>query len=239
MSSLVSSIYFSIYQSLQKKADENLKRNTWLTSSSNFRLSHLNIRSLKSHYKDLACDSFLLQSDIIAISETWFPKRGFILPEISAFQSYNQLYASAGRGKGVSLFINSSLNILNTQKVTLQPFQILKVICEKLTIILVYRSPASKSYDALLTSLLNMISCPAPTIVVGDFNIDPKRDAREYNKFISAMTANNFIQVINKATHIKGHTLDHMYIRNIEWFEWQLHHPYWTDHDAICVQALL
>ena len=80
-----------------------------------------------------------------------------------------------------------------------------------------------------------MISGMVPTVVFGDFNIDPKRDELEYNKLLYAMTSKGFTQIVNRPTHMKGHLLDHIYVRDIQEFSWHLHHPYWTDHDATCL----
>ena len=49
------------------------------------------------------------------------------------------------------------------------------------------------------------------------------------------MKKNGFTQIIDKATHKDGNILDHVYIRDLEIAEWQFHHPYYTDHDAICI----
>ena len=224
---------------LQKKADKAIAENTWLSKPNTFRLSHLNIRSLKSHYKDLASDSFLLKSDILGISETWFPHRGFILPELPAFEEYNQFFASAGRGKGVGLLVNDKMKVLYTEKICLKSYQLLKAVLEDLSVIVIYRSPATNSHAMLIQSLIALIPDTSPTVIMGDFNIDPKRDAAEYNNLVSAMGSRGFVQIITRATHIKGHILDHMYLRNIPNIDWQLHHPYWSDHDATCLQANL
>ena len=40
--------------------------------------------------------------------------------------------------------------------------------------IVIYRSPASKSHDDFNKSLLSLITERHPTIVFGDFNVDPK-----------------------------------------------------------------
>ena len=226
-------------ESLEKRALKALSENTWLSRENIFRISHVNIRSLKNHALDLAFDSFLLKSDIIGISETWFPQKGFILPEILAFEDYNQFFANAGRGKGVALFIRDHLTVLSTEKVCLKPFQILKAKFDKFIVIVVYRSPASHCYEMLIKSLMNLLSDTLPTVIMGDFNVDPKRDEKEFKKLVTAMTAKGFVQIINKATHLKGHLLDHMYLKNIVSLNWQLHHPYWTDHDATCLEANL
>ena len=89
----------------------------------------------------------------------------------------------------------------------------------------------------MLNTALSLVQGSEPSLVVGDFNIDPKKDDKDYNQLQSTMSSMGFKQVINQATHMKGHLLDHMYVRNIGHFEWQLHHPYWTDHDATCLIA--
>ena len=226
-------------QSLEKKAEQYFNENVWLSNADLFRVSHLNIRSLKNHFMDLACDSHLLKSDIIGISETWFPKTGFLLPELPAFDTYRQFYASAGRGKGVALFIKDNLAVVDTQKLCTQQFQVLKVTLELLTVIVVYRSPATNSCDLLIDALLTLITNTSSTIIMGDFNIDPKKNPKQYHNLNSAMISKGFEQIIDRATHMKGHMLDHMYLQSIDRFSWQLHHPYWSDHDATCLQCEL
>ena len=44
-----------------------------------------------------------------------------------------------------------------------------------------------------------------------------------------------FAQIIDRPTHKDGNILDHVYVRNVKISEWQLHHPYYSDHDAICL----
>ena len=46
-----------------------------------------------------------------------------------------------------------------------------------------------------------------------------------------------FLQIIDRATHKDGNILDHVYIRDVPIAEWQFHHPYYTDHDAICLRT--
>ena len=94
-------------------------------------------------------------------------------------------------------------------------------------------------HDMLVDSLTSIIHSTLPTVIMGDFNIDPKRDVKEYNKLVSALATKGLAQVVTRATHMRGYTLDHIYIRGINHFEWQLHHPYWTDHDATCLQSEL
>ena len=91
----------------------------------------------------------------------------------------------------------------------------------------------------LIDSLLSLITEASPSIIMGDFNLDPTKDSKEYSKLNTALISLGFKQIINRATHIKGNILDHMYVLDVGEFSWQLHHPYWSDHDATCLQANL
>ena len=53
-----------------------------------------------------------------------------------------------------------------------------------------------------------------------------------YTAFINRMN-----EIIDKPTHKDGHILDHLYLRDIDIAEWKFHHPYYSDHDAICIRA--
>ena len=96
-------------ENLQRRADDLLVGNSWLNCTSSLKISCLNIRSLKNHYSHLCSDSYMLKSDIIAITETWLPKKGFVLPEREELQDYHVLHVMAGKGKGVSLFYKTLL----------------------------------------------------------------------------------------------------------------------------------
>ena len=224
-------------ENLQRRADELLAGNSWLNCTSSLKISCLNIRSLKNHYSHLCSDSYMLKSDIIAITETWLPKKGFVLPEREELQSYNVLHVMAGKGKGVSLFYKKHLHLIDEpEKISMDPFQIIKVRLENLTIIVVYRSPQIESHTLLLESLIHLVPQTCPAVICGDFNTDPKKALEPYHKLTSTLATQGFNQIVDTATHLKGGILDHFYVRNTKIIDWHLHHPYYTDHDAICMQ---
>ena len=53
------------------------------------------------------------------------------------------------------------------------------------------------------------------------------------------MAVDGFSQIIDKPTHKDGNILDHVYVRGIEIANWQFHHPYYSDHDAMCLRVNL
>ena len=142
-----------------------------------------------------------------------------------------------GKGKGVSLFYKKHLHLIDLpEKISMDPFQIIKVRLENLTIIVVYRSPQIESHTLLLESLIQLVPQTCPAVICGDFNTDPKKALEPYHKLTSTLATQGFNQIVDTATHLKGGILDHFYVRNLKIIDWHLHHPYYTDHDAICMQ---
>ena len=117
--------------------------------------------------------------------------------------------------------------------------QMIRIVIKKVAIILVYRSPSFESYDQFRAELLSFIPLKGPTIVCGDFNIHPNTKGNQYDTLLNAMATHGFKQLVDMPTHIKGNILDHLYVREIEDPSWKFHHPYYSDHDAICVWAKL
>ena len=219
---------------LEKRAAEALKDDSWHSLEDTFRLSCMNIRSLQPHFADLKVDFSLLKSDVIALTETWNSK------EPSVLEGYYGIHVLAGRGQGISLFIR------NDRKVSGKPIilnqhnvQIIRVKLENVTIVVVYRSPSFNSQDFLTNELLNILPTKGPTVVIGDFNIHPKEKNSYFDQLVEKMASKGFKQYIDMPTHRDGHILDHMYVREIEMHGWLLHHPYYSDHDAICLMAKL
>ena len=155
-------------------------------------------------------------------------------------EGYYGIHVLAGRGQGISLFIR------NDRKVSGKPIilnqhnvQIIRVKLENVTIVVVYRSPSFNSQDFLTNELLNILPTKGPTVVIGDFNIHPKEKNSYFDQLVEKMASKGFKQYIDMPTHRDGHILDHMYVREIEMHGWLLHHPYYSDHDAICLMAKL
>ena len=223
-------------KSLDKRAKRNEKANAWLSMEGIFRLSALNISSLNCHFQDLSVDSHLLKSDVLAISETWYSK-DYSPPVLDGYQG---LHVMVGRGRGISLFVRDELKQKKAPKIIdLPSMQMIRVKIRSLTIILVYRSPSIDSYNQFREELLSIIPPKGSTIVCGDFNIHPNTKENQYESLINVMAAQGFQQLVDKPTHIKGNILDHLYVRDLENPSWKFHHPYYSDHDAICFWAKL
>ena len=90
-----------------------------------------------------------------------------------------------------------------------------------------------------MSELSKLIPSKGPAIICGDFNVHPNEQKDNYNPLVNALASLGFVQLIDKPTHIEGHILDHMYVRDVDIAGWQLHHPYYSDHDAICCRVNL
>ena len=146
----------------------------------------------------------------------------------------------SGRGGGVSLFIRDSLSLVSEPiKIDLPYLQIIKADYGNFILMLVYRSPSRNTYPELVDHLLELTPAEGPVLIMGDFNIHPKENNDHYESIIKRMENQGFLQIIDKPTHKEGHMLDHVYVRSIEIAGWNFHHPYYSDHDAICLRANL
>ena len=154
---------------LKRRADINISSNKWISASpGTLKIAALNIRSLKCHFQDLLVDSCILKADILAISETWFPKQNFHAPELPGYKGHHVM---SGKGGGVSLFIKDELNLLSPPIiVNANHLQIIKAELSKFTLIAVYRSPSRNSQSELADHLCEIIPPEGSVIIVGDIN---------------------------------------------------------------------
>ena len=86
-----------------------LKDSEWFTPNFiGFRITTLNIRSLRKHFTDLTVDQTIMNSDFICITETHIQTN-----EESDLQlpNYNAFFQSEGKGKGCVIYTHHSLGL--------------------------------------------------------------------------------------------------------------------------------
>ena len=83
---------------LQNIFDERLEKIAALKEKF-WKISYLNVRSLRKHFEDLAIDNYIMTSDIFGLGETWLEE-----DETRMFPGYKEYNSNYGRGKGVSVF---------------------------------------------------------------------------------------------------------------------------------------
>ena len=116
-------------------------------------------------------------------------------------------------------------------------FQMIKLEVNDMVVVLVYRSPSFANVDKFQEWLVKLVQNERGSVIIcGDFNIDPVAEKMKYDRLQAVMNGMGLSQIVNRPTHLSGHTLDHVYInRKLQLKYFNLHHPYYSDHDSTLV----
>ena len=185
--------------------------------------------NLSNNYDDIVCDRTLMESSIIAFSETWLDQK--TETHINGFKAH---FNSVGPGKGLAIYMKDGtfgpLTDIKQEKM-----QVSKLKSHDLDLITVYRSDQGNTTE-LLHRLINLINNDMPTVVCGDFNICYQTSRN--NRITQYLETNGFLQLMKEATHIKGRHIDHFYFKPDHSFHEHpsiyIYSPYYSDHDALC-----
>ena len=73
------------------------------------------------------------------------------------------------------------------------------------------------------------------TVLIGDLNFDAPTGNNDLSKYLSRL---KFTQMVNRATHLDGHILDHVYVPQTKATQTKIkhHYVYYSDHDGILVK---
>ena len=226
---------------MEKKSLNN-RKTLWETDGPVLKISFLNIHSLEDKMSDLAADTMLLKSDIIALGETWLPS-DVVDPALN-LSGYQVSLNSWGRGsRGVATYYKSEFTCNSNIKTEL--IQITKLSSEDIDVVNIYRSPrAATADDSDLVARLGILINQAKfTILVGDFNICYR--TKRGNVVIVYLESLGFKQLTTRATHSGGGVLDLVFVNKSISSKYevdiQLYSPYYTcrDHDCVLVTVNL
>ena len=193
------------------------------------KISSLNCMNLKNNFKDIVCDNTLMQSTMIAFSETWLEEGNS-----PSLEGYSAHFNSVGPGKGLAIYFKEDIftHIMDVNK---EKMQLTKLESSQIDVIIVYRSDQGNTAE-LIEHLIELITPENNTIICGDFNICYL--ATRKNRVTKYLEQNGFTQLVKEATHIQGRLLDHFYFKqsenNLITTSVFRYSPYYADHDAIC-----
>ena len=211
-------------------------------------VSHVNIRGIKKHMKDLQAENIVKESDVLCFCETFlkskeaFDTRLFDRDDMVAFR-VDRLVAENEQGHG-GIFIAT--------KISLQPFLISRTISSNLEqisirittqgqnfcITCVYRPPSSSVHNfireiAPLIDELQQVYNGSDFVIVGDFNEDLSCKSSNIEAFFISQ---GFTQHTTKATRDSGSLLDHSYVKTKTYtISSSVTDAYYTDHDFVSV----
>ena len=187
--------------------------------------------NLNNNYKEIIYDPTLMESTLMAFSETWLEEKTSFNFNILGYQSH---FNSIGPGKGLALYYKEG-TFKPTIDIKREKMQISKLEAAESHVISVYRSEQGNLTE-LIERLENLITPGVTTVVCGDFNFC--YIANRNNKVTKFLENTGFSQLMKDPTHIKGRLLDHFYFKSgenkIESPSMFRYSPYYSDHDAIC-----
>ena len=144
-------------------------------------------------------------------------------------------HASLGRGKGCGIFSLPSRRISQQiQKVVAEKYQLMSLLditSIPYQIVLVYASSGCP-FQELTQNLLTLLQSDITTIITGDFNFD----CNEMNPFTRFLKEKAYTQLVDWPTHREGRTIDHCYVSENTRVQLTRHSPYYSDHDALCIE---
>ena len=190
-------------------------------------ITFLNARSLRKHQKDIANDPELMKSTILGIAETHLH-----VNEEVVFEGFEGNFVNAGKGKGVAAF--TKIAVHNVTKINQPSYTAISLEFENLRIIFCYMSSKINMEEVNIHLRPVLLEKEKPTVVMGDMNFH----FPEQNTLKSFLEDFGFHQLIDKATHDAGHTLDQIYVSDLSIFPREnlcLKTLYYSDHDAICI----
>ena len=197
--------------------------------SNSVNISSMNCMNLMNNYADILKDKTIMESTLIAFSETWLQPE--TTPSINGYKSH---FNSVGPGKGIAVFFKDDI-FKHSFDIKSDKMQLTKMESPKLDVIAVYRSEQGNSVE-LLEHIKDLITPTKTTVVCGDFNICYL--STRNNRITKYLEQNGFKQLVNEATHIRGRLLDHFYIRQDQADSPETsvlrYSPYYSDHDALC-----
>ena len=193
--------------------------------SKNWKVSYLNVRSLRAHQEDVRKDNFLIDSDILGLGET-----NLYNDETVHFDGFKGSFGNFGKGKGVAGFAKMDL-AAHPEIMSSSTASAILMKTSQFNVIFLY---LSDNYDkqTVFDLLEKWIQTPAPTAVMGDIN----EDALDNSIFETFMRSKGFYQMVDKPTRESGKLIDHIYVNDQMdqiGFSTQVDANYYSDHDII------
>ena len=159
----------------------------------------------------------------------------YCLIHIFNFCFRNFDHAPFGRGKGCGIFsMSSRLISQQIHKVVTEKYQLMSLVditSIPYQLVLVYASSGCP-FQELTATLITLLKSDMTSIIIGDFNFD----AKEVNPFSRFMKEKAYNQLVNWPTHREGRTIDHCYVSKNTRVQLTRHSPYYSDHDALCME---
>ena len=185
-----------------EKVSINKNPSNWMNpKAAGLKVCSLNVKSLRCHIDDVKSDPALLQSDILCLQEIWLHP-GEEEGEQYQLDGFHGHFTCVGPGKGVAVYVKKNKTASYSYHAVSEPFlQLGRVSLPDLDVITVYRSQEERPLSAA-HFLKEFINLEKTTLIIGDFNICPRR--KPTNELTSFLSRQLFNQLVTLPTHIDG-----------------------------------
>lgn len=165
------------------------------------------------------------KANIFCFSETWACAENVHLLHFENFTNVSNFCRSTQKGGGVGIWCHKDIN---TEHLKLsvdcveRDFELCGILLndmhsdESWVLLTCYRAPGSdvQVFCDNLVQVMDSIYKPNRQIIlVGDFNIDPSRDIKDYTLLCDILSCYNIINIISNPTR-GDNVLDHVYTNN-------------------------
>ena len=214
------------------------------SSEDSVTLTLLNTRSLKKHAIDIKCDSHLMETDILCLTETHIlPEQNVdginaVLNPLTITYNNNQdKFLSTAVGTNNSVFVQTCERLNGFMLLTLSKPAFSQN--QNISVCLVYRKHGL-SIGSFLDSLRTILEVHNIDVLLGDFNIDLFDDSLK-QRLIEVLYDYNFVSSVDDSTHIDGGLLDQVYLKKesgLSVCECNIFCVYFSDHDAVKIKII-
>lgn len=210
--------------------------------TSDLKIVYHNTRSLHLHIRDLAHESNMHASDIIAISESRLKQSDknddYNIPGFHMYRFDDDVGVNCGRSyKGIVVY--TKLGVMDIKRLFLCENVDSVLVCvthngKMHQIVFLYCSPQGTSLCKLcniLNQLLGILEMDKPIIIMGDTNVD----FNNQNTLSKFMDLKNIRQLVQNATTDYGTCLDHLYtnMMSTDQISSATLESYYSDHKPI------
>ncbi|XP_015764268.1 PREDICTED: ATP-dependent DNA helicase PIF1-like [Acropora digitifera] len=199
----------------------------------------LNIRSLRKHSIDIKYDSTIMNSDIIALTETQLlphSNDSEIKNDLQPFSLYRQDHPT-DRFCSLALCTKNTVQTCDQEyfpQVNATKFTIINnTTLLSYTILVLYRKNSS-NISQYVQDLRNILNSHAIDMILGDININYLNDDT-IQPVKSLMDSLEYSQIVQSPTFVSaGSTLDHVYVKpTFDIVQNSIVSVYYSDHDAV------
>ena len=184
-----------------EKVSMNNNPCNWMNpKAAGLKVCSLNVKSLRCHIDDVKSDPALLQTDLLCLQETWLHP-GEEEGEQYQLDGFRGHFTCVGPGKGVAVYVKDNTADYSYDFISEAFIQLGKVSLGDLDIITIYRSQDEPLFR-VVHFLNELIDFDKTTLIIGDFNVCPKR--KPANEVSSFLSGHKFNQLVTLPTHIDG-----------------------------------